>query len=139
MTTTIQEVILSVNDLLIAGVSNLLHAYDYPPDSLPDELVMITYYGGGTSEPHSSGMLKDLYNINCDFYVFAKELWRDVYKLMENIDDIRNTLVADTTLGGKVSTYEILEITAPIPTEYAGVPALMMRFILRNVKMNGAR
>jgi len=58
---------------------------------------------------------------------------------MENIDDIRNTLVADTTLGGKVSTYEILEITAPIPTEYAGVPALMMRFILRNVKMNGAR
>lgn len=136
---TIQEVIASVNDLLIAGVSNLLHAYDYPPDSLPDELVMITYYGGGTSEPQSAGMLKDLFNVNCDFYVFAKELWRDVYKLMENIDTIRNVLITDTTLGGKVSTYGILEITAPIPTEYAGMPCLMMRFILRDIKLNGTR
>ena len=137
MTTTIQDVIEAVNDLLIANVSGLLTAFDYPPDSLPDELVMLTYYGGGTAELQSEGMVKQLFSVTCEFHVFRKDLSRDVRLLMDNIDNIRDALTGDPTLGGKVSTYEYLEITRPLAdATYAGMQTLKMQFILRNIKIN---
>lgn len=136
MTTTIQDVIEAINDLLIAGVPGLLTAYDYPPDVIPDELTVITYYGGGTAELISFGIARQLFSVTCDVHVFRKDLPRDVHLLMDNLDDIRDALTSDATLSNTVSTFGRLEISAPIPSDYNGMQTLVMRFILRDIKIN---
>lgn len=133
---TIQAAIEAVNDIILANVTGVKGALDYPPDSLPEELVMLTYYGGGTSETQSSGMTKDLFDIISELHVFRKDLPRDMRLLMENLDDVRDALHTDPTLNATVSTFGYVEITPPMPADYNGMQTLMMRYILKNVKIN---
>ena len=135
MTGKIQTSVEAVNDLLKAGVTGILEAYDYPPDNLPDEKVFITYYGGGTANTESAGMTKKLFSITSEFHVFRKDLSRDVKLIMDSIDTIHDVLLADPTLGATVSTFGYLEVTPPTASEYNGVPTLMIQFILRDVKI----
>lgn len=133
---TIQAAIEGANDLLLAGVDAIFQAHDYPPGRLADEKTIISYYGGGTSETISDGIDKDLFNIICEYHVFRKDLVRDITLLMDSIDDIKDTLLADTTLGGTASTFGFIEISKPIGDVYNGKPTLKLQFIIRDVKIN---
>ena len=133
---TIQAAISGANDLLLAGVSAILDAPDYPPDMLPNGSMIISYYGGGISSTQSAGMTKDLFNIVCEFHVMRIDLIRDTMLLMASIDDIKDALLDDSTLDGNCSTFQDIEISRPIPGEYGGQQTLMLRFTIRGVKIN---
>ena len=132
---TIQAAINAVNDALLAAVTNLVTAYDYPPDMLFDERSIMTYYGGGTLQTQDASFNKGLHNIIVDFIVFRKDLPRDMELLMTDIDNVFDALVADSTFGDVISTFSAVECSPPIVSQFNGQDILILRFTIRNVKI----
>lgn len=131
---TTQAVIEKVQDIIgaLAGISA---APDYPPDSLNAYPFVLAYQGAAEYKYNTPQDMKTLTNIDIELHISRKNLPTDVKRAMQFADTIPAALLADTTLGGTCSTFELVLSTGLIPMTYAGTETIGIRFTLQNVKL----
>jgi hypothetical protein len=131
---TTQDVIAHVQKT-IRALAGIGAAPDYPPDSLNVFPFALAYQGASEYKYNTPDDMKTLATIEVEIHFSRQDLSAAIKRAMQYADSIPAALLADTTLGGTCSTFELIESSGIIPLNYNGVDTIGIRYSLRNVKL----
>ena len=109
-------------------------APDYAPDKLTVFPFALAYAKMGVFEVAPIGYGKGLHTVVVEVHVARKDLPRDIQAAMAFSDAIPLALLADTTLGGVVSTFGRVRYEFG-PMAWGGMETLGFRFFIEEIKL----
>jgi hypothetical protein len=130
---TLQDAINAIQDV-VGGVSGIRSAPDYAPDQLSTFPFALAFARTGTFEVGPVGMGKGLHTIVVEVHVARKDLPRDIQAAMAFSDAVPLALLADTTLGGVVSTFTNIRYEFG-PMLWGKLETLGFRFYVEGIKL----
>jgi hypothetical protein len=105
-----------------------------PPDTVNVATFAVVYAKAGVINNGVIGTKKALHSIAVDVLTKRTDLARDMATIKPFIDLLATALLADTTFGGTVQTFDSVTYEF-MSTDYASVPMIGYQFILNNVKI----
>jgi hypothetical protein len=133
---TIQDAITAIQGV-VGGVSGIRAAPDYPPEDLSLYPFAVAFARSGSFEAAPVGSGKGLHTIVVEVHVGRSDLARDIKAAMPYGDSVPLALLADTTVGGVVSTFARVRYEFG-PMAYGGLATIGWRFFVEGVKIQVA-
>ncbi len=130
---TLQSAINAIQGV-VSGVNGIRAAPDYPPDKMEVFPFAIAYARTGVFNAAPVGAGKGLHTVVIEVHVARKDLARDVQAAMVFSDAIPLALLADTTLGGTVSTFARVRYEFG-PMAYGGMATIGWKFFVEEIKL----
>ena len=130
---TLQDAVKGVMDL-VAEVSGIRDAPEYPTDSIKIYPFAVGYARTGRFEFGVQGEMKGMHDIVVEVHCARAHLRSAVEAAMDFSDAVPAAIMADQTLGGNVDTFEMVTYEFGA-LDYGGQQTIGFRFVVRNVKL----
>lgn len=139
MTQPIEAAIYAISQV-VAGVSGIVQAPNYPNETQSYGPFALTYFQNGTAEGGPIGTRRNLINISIDVLIFRDNLPAALATLTPLIDLVTFALMAEVSGSGQrftntISTFDKISIQLLPMVEYAGKNTIGYRFTMMNVKL----
>lgn len=117
----------------VGAVSGIKKAPDYPPDSINSFPFAVAYPADGTWEVYA-GTTKALHTLVVEIHVARADLPAAVANVIGYGDSVPKAILADTTLGGTISTFS--DITYEFGSlDWGETKTVGFRFRINGVKI----
>ena len=139
MTQAIEAAITAISGV-VAGVSGIVAAPNYPSDIQSDGPFAAIYLSTGTLALGAVGTKRDLINITVDVLVRRTDLASNLATLTPLIDTVSLALANEVSgsgqrFSGTISTFESIQLSLLPNIDYSGVQHIGYRFNMQNVKI----
>lgn len=125
---------------VVSGVSGIAQAPTNPNETQNAFPFAVTYYTRGSLAAVPVGTKKDLFDVAIDVLTKKIFLPNDLATLIPFLDTVSAALIAEVSdtgdqFGGKITTFDSVQISFIPLLDYAGVPMIGYRFMMTNVKI----
>jgi hypothetical protein len=134
MTEPIENVISAICTILATGVTALQDVPVNPPETANMSTFALVYAQNGNITNGVVGDKKSLHNISVDALTKRTDLGFDMARIKPFVDQIPAVLLANTTLTATAQTFDGISYELITP-DYANVPMIGYKFVLRGVKV----
>lgn len=128
---------------VVADVSGIEQAPNYPPEGTAKNMIALTYPQNGNMEIASEGARHSLWDVNVDLLRRRIDMAKDMEALIELLDPIKDALAAEVSWNGgtvgdqfsnTIETFLSLKIEFIPEYDYQSVKYIGYRFTMIGVK-----